>query len=228
MPRFWYWVNSLSPQNASALLSEEANPTFIDDAADKCETMCARCGGNVTKTSRKRRRANEFPLPPTTQCRLVSDEDEHEEHEEEDEDENLPPPSKPSTSNRPRPTLNIMKPMAQTPQISSANPFAQNTSTSLVNPFATKPTAVPSLQLLMEQSLKIAESMPESSSFDGGPDPDDVKRIVAGLDRILKRNELITEGLKKFVTKDTAFLMALEKKEEDSHKVIMDMLNALF
>lgn len=36
MPRFWYWVNSLSPRNASALLPEEANPTFIDDAADKC------------------------------------------------------------------------------------------------------------------------------------------------------------------------------------------------
>ncbi len=70
---------------------------------------------------------------------------------------------------------------AQTPQTSSANPFAQKTSTSLVNPFATKPTAVPSLQLLMEQSLKIAESMSESSAFDGEPDPDGVKRIVAGL-----------------------------------------------
>ncbi|PBK63277.1 hypothetical protein ARMSODRAFT_963171, partial [Armillaria solidipes] len=54
--------------------------------------MCAQCGGNVTKTSRKRRRANESPLPPTTQCRFVLDEDEHEEDEEEDEDGDLPPP----------------------------------------------------------------------------------------------------------------------------------------
>ncbi|PBK67212.1 hypothetical protein ARMSODRAFT_959371 [Armillaria solidipes] len=78
--------------------------------------MCARCGGNVTKTSRKRRQANESPLPPTTQCRLVSDENEHEEDEEEDEDGDLPPPPKPSTSNRPRPTLNIMKPTVVIPK----------------------------------------------------------------------------------------------------------------
>ncbi len=54
------------------------------------------------------------------------------------------------------------------------------------------------------------------------------KIIIGRLDWVLKRNELIMEGLKKFVTKDTAFLVALEKKEEDSHKAIMDMLNALF
>ncbi|SJL10753.1 uncharacterized protein ARMOST_14147 [Armillaria ostoyae] len=177
-------------------------------------------------------------------------------------------PTKPSTSNntvRPRPSLNVMKPSviipktdmnlwstATTSSTSSAKPFAQKPSTSFPNPFAskgpvaTKPPAVPSLQLLMDKSVKVAENMPEGSPFDGEPDADEVKRIVAKLadldrdgykvelaktiirlDLVLKRNELIIEGLKTFASKETAILGALKKKEEDSHRAIMDMLNTL-
>ncbi len=97
----------------------------------------------------------------------------------------------------------------------------------------------------MEQSFRISEALTEGSAFDGEPDSEEVQKVVQTLkdlsregyqeelaktmirlDRALKRNELVMEGLRKFATKDRALIVALRNREQSNHAAMEEMLNA--
>ncbi|KAK0435088.1 uncharacterized protein EV420DRAFT_1653463 [Desarmillaria tabescens] len=104
-----------------------------------------------------------------------------------------------------------------------------------------------SLQKLLDESQKHEPLTSEKLEFDVEPDPEEVQKVIKGfkdmdldgykvelaktkvaLDRALKRNQVILEGLQTYVNRDKALITTLRRKEVANHDAMMRILDALF